>query len=261
MNKIFTQVEKYMRDALNANLPDVSASDLEKDGAIFYMNGQNGTAFDWYVNDRLSNFFIFYGDKENLGAVKGQLYKNGVFDVYVYGNKGHDKPIELQHKIDADEKELFDLVVLLTKRADGKLWDEDIKKLASDGKPDAEEIESFHSLEEIHEPMRQRKMLYGTSVIVSKKVREGNWKISYGTRCEPTRESDSGWFFCVGDEDGEYINNPKNLELWLVNSVLHYEPALNEFITAPYGTVIIRTEPNKMEIDGPGKRMCIESRE
>ena len=122
-------------------------------------------------------------------------------------------------------------------------------------------MEDFLALKEVHEPMRQRKMLYGKSVIVSKKVREGNWKIGYGTRCEPTRESDSGWFFCVGDEDGDYINNAKNLELWLVNSVLHYEPALNEFITAPYGTTIIRVAPDKFEVDGPGKRMLIETKE
>ena len=68
MNKILAQVEKYMLEALKANLPDVSKSELENDGAIFYMNGKNGTAFDWFVNDRLPNFFIFYNDKENLGA-------------------------------------------------------------------------------------------------------------------------------------------------------------------------------------------------
>lgn len=260
MNKIFTQVEKYMLETLKANLPDVSTRDLEKDGAIFYMNGQNGTAFDWYVNDRLSNFFIFYNDKENLGAVKGMLYKNGVLNVYTYGSKGHDKPVETECRVDADEKDLFNLAVLLTKKADGKFWDDDIRKLDCDGEPDAKEVDFFLSLEEVHEPMRQRKMLYGKSVIVSKKVREGNFKIGYGTRSEPTRESDSGWFFCVGDEDDDYINNVKNLELWLVNSVLNYEPALNEFITAPYGTAVLRVEPDKFEVDGPGKRMLIEKR-
>ena len=260
MNKIFAQVEKHMLEALKANLPDVSTDDLEKDGAIFYMNGQNGTAFDWHVNDRLSNFFIFYNDKENLGAVKGMLYKNGSLDVYTYGNKGHDEPVETHYKIDADEKELLDLAVLLTKRADGKSWDEDIRKLDADGEPDAKETEDFLSQEKVHEPMRQRKQMYGKSVIVSKKVFEGNWKIGYGSRMEPTRETDSGWFFCVGDEDGEYINNPKNLELTLVASILHFDPALNEFITAPYGTEIIRVAPDRFEEDGPGKRMLIEKR-
>ena len=101
--------------------------------------------------------------------------------------------------------------------------------------------------------------MYGKSVIVSKKVREGKYKIGFGSRSEPTRESDSGWFFCVGDEDGDYINNPQNLELWLVNSVLYYDPALNELITAPYGTDIIRVAPDRFEVDGPGKRMLIDT--
>jgi hypothetical protein len=261
MNKILAEVEKLMLEALKTNLPNVSMGDLEKDGAIFYMNGQNGTAFDWFVNDRLSNFFMFYNDKENLGAVKGMLYKDGALDVYTYGSRGHDKPVETQYRIEADEKEILNLAVLLTNRADHKLWDEDIRKPDTDGEPESKEIEDFLSSKDIHEPMRQRKMMYGKSVIVSKKVFEGNWKIGFGSRLEPTRESDSGWFFCVGDEDDEYINNPKNLDLTLVASILKFDPALNEFITAPYGTDIIRVAPDKFEVDGPGKQMLIETRE
>lgn len=41
MNNIFTQVEHYMREALQQELPEVTTSDLEKDGAVFYMNGKN----------------------------------------------------------------------------------------------------------------------------------------------------------------------------------------------------------------------------
>lgn len=261
MNKILAQVEKYMLEALAEKLPDVSKSDLENDGAVFYMNGKNGTAFDWFVNDRLPNFFIFYNDKENLGAVKGMLYNDGGFTLYVYGNKGHDKPIEMNHDIEAQENELFHLAVLLTKNADGKLWNEDIRKIPCEGKPDEKAIEFFRSHEEMLQNVRQKKLMLGKSVIVSKKVREGNWKIGYGKRDEPTRESDSGWFFCVGDEDEEYINDVKNLELWLVNSVLNYEPALNAHITAPYGTAIVRVAPDKFEIDDNTKKMLIETRD
>ena len=49
-------------------LPEVTDQDLEKSGALFYMNGQNGTEFDWYVNDRLPSFMVFYNDKANLGG-------------------------------------------------------------------------------------------------------------------------------------------------------------------------------------------------
>ncbi len=82
MNNILIQVDKCMHEAPENKLPGVSAADLEDDGAVFYMNGKNGTAFDWYVNEHLPCFFIFYGDKENLGAVKFTLYADGVLSVY-----------------------------------------------------------------------------------------------------------------------------------------------------------------------------------
>ncbi len=35
MNNIFTQVEHYMHEALQQELPEVTTTDLEKDGAVF----------------------------------------------------------------------------------------------------------------------------------------------------------------------------------------------------------------------------------
>ena len=57
MNKIFEQVDRYMHEALKKGLPDIKPCELEKDGTVFYMNGKNGTAFDWYVNEHFPNFF------------------------------------------------------------------------------------------------------------------------------------------------------------------------------------------------------------
>ena len=99
------------------------------------------------------------------------------------------------------------------------------------------------------------------TVIVSKKVREEGWKIGYGMRDEPTREGDSGWFFGVGNETDEYINDPANLELWLVNSALMYDEALNEFITAPCGTSIVRVATDRFELDAPGKEIFMEKKD
>ena len=118
MNDILSQVEKFMHGALKEKLPQVNLSDLEDNGAVFYMNGKNGTAFDWYVNDHLPCFFMFYGDKENLGAVKAMLYNDCNMSVYVYGEKGHAQPVELNYDIDTDAKKLFDLAVLLTDKDD-----------------------------------------------------------------------------------------------------------------------------------------------
>lgn len=225
------------------------------------MNGKNGTAFDWYVNDHLPCFFIFYKDDDHLGAVKATLYTDGNMSVYVYGDKGNAEPMELEVRVDVDEQALFELAVMLTVSADGnKVWDAEIRNLACEGKPDEQSVKLFAELREAFEPMIERRKMLGMTAIISKKVRTEGWKIGYGVREEPTREGDSGWFFSVGDETEDYVNNPANLELWAINSVLTYDYALTEFIAAPYGTAVVRVDHDRFEIDEPGKDVFIEKK-
>ena len=261
MNKIFTQIDHYMHEALKQSLPDLKPGDLEKDGAVFYMNGKNGTAFDWYVNEHFPCFFIFYNDKENLGAVKATLYTDGGLSIYTYGDNGHAEPEKFEVEVDADEESLLKLAISLTYNIDGnKVWDEDISLISISAEPDKEFVDKFMSLKEAYKPMIERRDMMSKTVIVSKKVREEGWKIGYGMRDEPTGDRDSGWYFGVGNESDEYINNPDNLELWLVNSVLMYDEALNEFITSPYGTAIVRVAFDRFEPDAPGKDILIEKK-
>ena len=88
MNKILAGIVRKMGECLNAYLPELSCSDLEEDGTVYYMNGKNGTEFDWHVNDRLSNFMVFYDDEDKLGAVKASVYRDGGMLIYVYGDRG-----------------------------------------------------------------------------------------------------------------------------------------------------------------------------
>ncbi len=261
MNKILVQISKHMHEALENRLPDVRLTDLEDNGAVFYMNGKNGTAFDWYVNEHFPCFFIYYADKENLGAVKAILYTDGSLSVYVYGDKGHADPEEINYIIPTEDGQLLNMAVLLTENADNKrIWDADIRKLACDGVPDTRSVETFLGLKELHQPMIERRNMFGMTAIISKKIREGGWKIGYGMREEPTREGSSGWYFCVGDETDAYINDTSNLELWTIASVLMHDQELSEFITAPYGTAIVRVDHDRFEIDEPGKEILIEKR-
>ena len=62
------------------------------------------------------------------------------------------------------------------------------------------------------------------------------------------------------DETEDYVNDSSNLELWTVNSALLYDPALSEFISAPYGTAIVRTASDRFETDAPGKEVFIEKK-
>lgn len=259
MNKILEQLKKYMQDSLKKALPDVKMSELEKDGAVFYMNGKNGTEFDWYVNDHLPNFFIFYNNKENLGAVKATLYTDGGLSLYVYGEKGHAEPVSFEEQIDAKSEEILELATVLVSEADEKLiWDEDICKINTDVKPSKDDIDTFISHKSDFAASVEFRDLLPKTAIVSKRVREEGFKICYGMRDEPTRETDSGWYFGVGNEDDKYINDPKNLELWSVNSLLMFEPAIANFITSPYGTGIIRIDSENFEIDHCDKPIFIE---
>ena len=149
-----------MHEALKKGLPDIKPCELEKDEAVFYMNGKNGTAFDWYVNEHFPNFFIFYNDTENLGAVKATLYTDGGLTIYVYGEKGHAEPVTFEEQVEATAEELLDLAVMLTENADSKrIWDDDIRILETDGRPEPEAVDFFRSLEEAHEPMIERRNL------------------------------------------------------------------------------------------------------
>ena len=66
MNKILKEIKEIMIDCIEKHLPEISFKDLEDNGAVFYMNGKNGTEFDWYVNNKLSDFMIFYNDENNI---------------------------------------------------------------------------------------------------------------------------------------------------------------------------------------------------
>lgn len=59
---------------MKENMPEVSSDTLEEDGKVYYMNGKNGTEYDWFVNDHLSTFMAFYNDENNLGAAKANVY-------------------------------------------------------------------------------------------------------------------------------------------------------------------------------------------
>lgn len=40
-----------MIGAIKEHMPDLSFDDLEEGGKVYYMNGKNGTEFDWFVNE------------------------------------------------------------------------------------------------------------------------------------------------------------------------------------------------------------------
>lgn len=248
-----------MIDCIEKYIPDVSFSDLEYNGAIFYMNGKNGTEFDWYVNDKISDFMMFYNDKNNMGAVKTTLYNNGALLIYVYGERGKTVIQEIKSYIDVTEDEVLSLAIALRNEADDKrIWDEDIEKIDTDSEPNNAKIKEFLSNAHYYDDMKERKALLGQIAYVSKKIMDEGWKIGYMCRDEAVRENDSGWSFMAGNEDDEYIEDYHNIQLMSIHEVMQYDMVIWKYINSPVGTRLIRISSEEFEVDNNDKEIYME---
>ncbi len=130
MYEILNEIRRMINKNLIMYLPHVKAENLEENGAIYYMNGRNGTEFDWYVNGKISDFFVFYNDDNNLGAVKLTLYNNGNVLIYIYDEMGNKLIKEIQTNVEIPEYDIFKFAVLLkTVTDDNKIWDANIDSI------------------------------------------------------------------------------------------------------------------------------------
>ena len=66
--------------------PNITNDMLDEDGAIYYMNGNNTTKFDWKVNGRLCEFYIFH--KNEYGFIKALVNKDDSINIYIYEDGG-----------------------------------------------------------------------------------------------------------------------------------------------------------------------------
>ena len=263
MNRILNEIRKIIDKNMALYLPHVKSSDLENDGAIFYMNAQNGTEFDWFVNNRFPFFMVFYNDKDNLGAVKLALCNTGEVQVYLYGEKGKEFVKMEKEYLDIDKTDMLKLAAVLTYQADDKkIWDGNIDNIHVDTEITDEELREFSDREKNHAVMKNRMNICNLSAVVSKKIIEEGWKVGYMERNEPHDKDDSGWFFASGNEDDEYLSNPKNLMLLVVGMVWQQlDRDIFKYIDMPVGTKLIRVSSNEFEIDKNDKEIYMEKRE
>ena len=70
MNVILNEIKSIMEQNKEQHLPQVKSCDLEENGAVYFMNSKDGTEFEWYVNDKLPPFMMFYDDDAKMGDRK-----------------------------------------------------------------------------------------------------------------------------------------------------------------------------------------------
>lgn len=261
MNRILNEIKEIIKKNINEYLPEVKPSDLEENGTVYYMNGKNGTEFDWYVNEHLPSFMVFYNDEQNIGAAKLLIYANGKVVLYLYEDKGNKLIKEIETSIEIIEDELFKLAVILKNETEDKdIWDESIDKVNMDVEITEEEITKFQDSEQYMKPTKNRMNLLNKMAYLSKKVSEDGWKVGYMCREEAMNENDSGWQFLAGNEDDKYLNNNKNCLLVHVQDVYQLDPDIWNYIDNPVGTELIRISSNEFEIDKKNKEIFVEKR-
>ena len=122
MNETLLKVIDYIETQIKKHYPEIKNEDLCDNGAIYYMNGNDGTDFDWACNNRVCEFMKFYKSTE-YGLIKVFVNKSGKVDGYLYKEEGKAQGIKLE-ELTLDYNEVKEFYYYLLENYDNKgLWD------------------------------------------------------------------------------------------------------------------------------------------
>lgn len=79
-------------------------------------------------------------------------------------------------------------------------------------------------------------------VFATKMLVEGRRKVRFMYREEPEDPNDSGWRFFCGDEDQEYADNPDNIGIYDIATILELDNSVKLFLDSPFGTAFERED-------------------
>ena len=117
-------------EQIREQYPNVTNEMLADNGSIKYMNGDNGTDFDWDMNGRLSKFCILY--KSGLEFIKVLIRNTDLMEGYVYEDN-IDSEADRIKKEELSEGDAVYLASLLLQEADDKnLYDKNIDAIDFD---------------------------------------------------------------------------------------------------------------------------------
>jgi len=73
-------------------------------------------------------------------------------------------------------------------------------------------------------------------VMATKMLVDNKRKVRFMYREEPSNEQDSGWRFFCGDEDQDYTDNPDNIAVYDVNTIIALDESITPYLKADEGT-------------------------
>lgn len=79
-------------------------------------------------------------------------------------------------------------------------------------------------------------------VLATKMLVDGKRKVRYMYREAASNPQDSGWRFFCGDEDDEYVNNPDNIGVYDINTILELDKSILPYLSCAAGTALERED-------------------
>ena len=129
---VLDAIKDLMEEA--KTLAGVKDEVLLDDGAIYYMNGNDGTDFDWNANDRSCEFYSYYKEDE-MGFCKIWVTRDNKLEGYYYTRddiqRGKKLPSVDLETVDYSDTVGADFTATCFRLADSKnLYDKNINEIS-----------------------------------------------------------------------------------------------------------------------------------
>lgn len=126
--EILQAIFDYIEENISKYAKEITNEQLTDNGAIYYMNGNDGTGFDFKYNGRTCEFMKFYKSTE-LGLIKAYLTADGFIKGYLWKDEGKAEAIHLEKVKLTKSKNAKEFAIALFEEYDEKRkWDEIIRR-------------------------------------------------------------------------------------------------------------------------------------
>lgn len=145
--QIIEKIKEVFAD-IRKKYPQITDTDLLDNGAIYYMNGNDGTDFDWNANQNTSEFYMYHNNE--IGFIKLYVNVGDTYTAYVYPN-GEMSAVDTI-KGNLNEGDSLYLATILYHKADKKyIYDEKITEIDFTYEPNGWELSEMNEAYEYNE--------------------------------------------------------------------------------------------------------------
>jgi len=92
-------------------------------------------------------------------------------------------------------------------------------------------------------------------VLATKMLVNERRKVRYMYHEEGDNSQDSGWRFFCGDENDEYVNDPDNIGVYDVNTIIEIDKTIIPYLNCAVGVALERVDENdSFVLSDPGNK-------